>query len=131
MKKKISKKPLKKKVVPTRKASRGSSVLKSKIGIKKAAKKAVKKAVKKVEPKKKPIGKVLHFYNKICVAVIKFDKPVKVGAELHFESGKTCFSQPLKSMQYEHQPIQGAKKGQEVGVKVEKEVREGDLVYQG
>lgn len=110
MKKKNIKKPAKKKAV------------------KKIAKRAVKKIAKAL-PKKKPVGKVMHFYDKICVAVVKFNKPMKAGSEICFEGKKACFSQPLESMQYEHQPIKIAKKGQEVGVKVKKEVEEGDLVY--
>ena len=79
--------------------------------------------------KRKPIGKVTHFYGKISVAIIKFNKPVKIGADLSFEGNKNCFLQSLKSMQYNYKPIKIAKKGQSVGIKVKKEVKEGDLVY--
>jgi len=92
-------------------------------------KKRVKKIVTKSGPKRKPIGKVTHFYDKIKVAVIKFSKPVKLGASICFEGNKTCFPQVLSSMQYEHESIKSTKKGQEVGVKVKKEVREGDFVF--
>ena len=36
----------------------------------------------------------------------------------------------ISSMQYDHKPIQAAKKGQEVGIKVDDRVREGDGVYE-
>ncbi len=112
---------------------------------KKKTVKKVKKTVKKVSakggstsggkkaakalPKRKPIGKVTHFFDKIKVAIIKFNKPVKVGAQICFEGNKTCFPQVLNSMQYNHESIKLAKKGKEVGVKVKKEVKEGDLVF--
>lgn len=120
MKKKI-KKPAKKKVAKK----------KVKKAVKKAVKK-VKKAVKKVAkalPKRKPIGEVTHFFDKICVAVVKFKEGVAVGEEICFEGPSGSFSQTLKSMQYEHESIPKAKKGQEVGVKTKKPVREGHKVY--
>ena len=116
-----------------------------KVAKKFAKKKAVKKVVKKVKPaaakakvgkktvkalpKRKPIGEVVHFFDKICVAVVKFKEGVAVGEELCFEGPNSSFSQVLKSMQYEHESIDKVKKGQEVGVKTKKPVREGHKVY--
>ena len=98
--------------------------------VKKAAKKPVKKAAAvKAAPKRKPIGEVTHFFDKICVAVVKFNQGVVVGEEICFEGPKGAFSQILNSMQYEHESIPKAKKGQEVGVKTKKPVREGHKVY--
>ena len=96
--------------------------------VKKTFKKVVKKAVKAL-PKRKPIGEVVHFFDKICVAVVKFKEGVAVGEELCFEGPSSSFSQVLKSMQYEHEAINKVKKGQEVGVKTKKPVREGYRVY--
>ncbi len=127
MAKKKSKKPLKKKVA---KRSVKKAVKKTvKKAAKKKIKKAAKKASKKVAPKRKPIGEVTHFYDKICVAVVRFDEGVEVGDEICFEGPKETFSQVLNSMQYEHESIPKAKKGQEVGVKTKKPVREGHKVY--
>ena len=88
-----------------------------------------KKAVSKII-KEKPIGKVTHYYGGIEVAIVKFNKPVKVGMEVKFKGATTDFSQKIKSMQYEHQDIPAAKKGQEVGMKVDDKVRDGDEVYE-
>ena len=63
------------------------------------------------------------------MAVVKFKEGVAVGEELCFEGPNSSFSQVLKSMQYEHESIPKAKKGQEVGVKTKKPVREGHRVY--
>jgi len=116
---------MKKKV---KKAVKKKTVKNAKKAVKKAVKKT-KKAAKKAAPKRKPIGKVTHFYDKICVAVVKFDQGVAVGEEVCFEGPKEAFSQVLDSMQYEHESIPKAKKGQEVGVKTKKPVREGHKVY--
>lgn len=120
----MAKKKAKRKVV--KKAAKKKVVKK----VKKPSKKAVKKTVKAAAaPKRKPIGEVTHFYDQICVAVIRFDQGVEVGEEICFEGPKESFNQVLDSMQYEHEAIKSAKKGQEVGVKTKKPVKEGHKVY--
>ncbi len=90
----------------------------------------VKKTTKKVVVKEeKPAGVVTHYYGGLEVGIIKFNKPVKVGAEIKFKGATTDFSQKIKSMQYDRQEIDSAKKGQEVGIKVDDKVREGDEVF--
>ena len=123
MAKKLKKKVVKKAV---KKTAKKKIIKKAKKTMKKADKKA--KAVKAL-PKRKPIGEVTHFFDKICVAVVKFKEGVAVGEEICFEGPKGAFSQILNSMQYEHESISKAKKGQEVGVKTKKPVREGHRVY--
>ncbi len=82
-----------------------------------------------MKPNGKLIGEVTHFYGGISVAIVKFREPVKVGENVHFFGATTDFKEPIKSMQYDHKDIGEAKKGQEVGIKVEGKVREGDEVY--
>lgn len=77
----------------------------------------------------KPIGVVTHFYGGLGVAIVKFNKTVKVGEKLHFKGATTDFEEAVKSMQYDHKDISEAKKGQEVGIKVKEKVREGDEIY--
>jgi len=103
---------------------------------KKAAKKAKKPAAKaktKVRARAKravkPIGKVLHFYNHIGVAIVRFSVRMKAGTKLQFKGATTDFVDVPKSMQFNHAVIAVAPKGKQVGVKVKKRVREGDLVY--
>ena len=79
---------------------------------------------------KKPIGEVTHYYDKIGVAVVKFSKAVKVGDEIEFKGKQTDFSQAISSMQYDHKNIDSAKRGDEVGMKVEDHVKEGDKVFE-
>lgn len=83
---------------------------------------------KSSEPK--PIGEVTHFYGHLNVAIVKFNKAVKVGTEVKFKGVTTDFNEAISSMQFEHKPIEAAKKGQEVGIKVSQKVREGDEVYE-
>ncbi len=81
------------------------------------------------EKKEKPIGAVTHYYGHLGVAIVKFSKAVKVGDKVHFRGATTDFNETINSMQYDHKPIEAAKKGQEVGIKVGDKVREGDEVY--
>jgi putative protease len=80
--------------------------------------------------KVKPIGKVTHYYGGLGVAIIKFAKSIKIGEMLRFKGATTDFDQVVVSMQYNHKDIKGAKKGQEVGIKVAEKVREGDGIYE-
>jgi len=96
--------------------------------IKKTKKQAVRKIVKiKVS---KPIGRVTHYYGGIGVAIIKFNKPVSVGAMLHYKGATTDFKKAAGSMQFNHKEIKKASKGKQIGIKVPKRVREGDEVYE-
>jgi len=83
--------------------------------------------VAKKEPK--PIGIVTHYFSHISVAIVKFNKAISVGTKVHFKGATTDFEETITSMQYNHEDIKTAKKGQEVGIKVGDKVREGDEVY--
>lgn len=78
----------------------------------------------------KLIGKVTHYFDKIEVAVIALDSALKVGDTIRIAGGEsTDFTQQVESIQVEHQDIEKAKKGDEVGLKVKEKVREGYKVY--
>lgn len=78
----------------------------------------------------KPIGVVTHYYGHLGVAIVKFNREVKPGESVHFKGASTDFNQTINSMQYDHKDIDKAKKGQEVGIKVDGKVREGDEAYE-
>lgn len=75
------------------------------------------------------VGRVVHFYDKIEVAIVKLEKNLKVGDRLKFVKGDNSFEQEVSSMQVEHEQIENAKKGQEVGIKINKKAPEGTMVY--
>ncbi len=77
------------------------------------------------------IGKITHYYDKIGVAVLNItDASLKVGDTIKItdKNGEEKFDQKVTSMQIEHQQIKEAKKGDDVGLKVDKGVKEGDIV---
>ena len=80
--------------------------------------------------KGKPIGEITHYYGDINVAIVKFNRTVSCGEKVHFAGTTTDFKETIKSMQYDHKPIEKAQKGQEVGIKVGDKVRQGDEVYE-
>ncbi len=78
---------------------------------------------------KKRIGRVTHFFDKICVAVIEIEKELKIGDSISIEGSTTQIQQKVDSMQIENQKISIAKKGQAVGMKVKERTRINDIVY--
>lgn len=75
------------------------------------------------------VGKVIHYFDKIGVVVIKLDKTLKVGDKVKFVHGEKEFEQTVESMQLEHEQVNAGKKGQEVAVKVDQEARTGTAVH--
>lgn len=92
--------------------------------------KLAKKAIKKAEAiKEKVVGEVTHYYSKIGVAVVKAKDSIKIGDEVHIKGAHADFKQKVSSMQINHKSVSEVKKGEECGMKVNKKVREGYLVY--
>ncbi len=78
----------------------------------------------------KPIGKVVHYYDKIGVAIINLeDGSLKVGQQIKFKKGEEEFTQTIGSLQIEHKNVEEVKKGDAFGLKVDKPVEEGTEVY--
>lgn len=77
----------------------------------------------------KKIGTITHFFDNISVGIIKLDDEVKIGDKVRFQGSTTNFEQEITEMQYDHQNIESAGKGEEVGIKTNDVVREGDEVY--
>lgn len=78
----------------------------------------------------KPIGKVVHFYDKLGVAIIDLGSGgLKVGMEIKFKRGDEEFSQNIESLQIDHESVDKVKKGDSFGLKVEKPTKVGTEVY--
>ena len=77
----------------------------------------------------KPIGEITHYFGKISVAVIKLEDTLRVGDTIKIVGGGTEFTQPVESMQIEHEQIQEAKAGESIGLRVLQKVKEGYKVY--
>jgi translation elongation factor EF-1alpha len=76
------------------------------------------------------VGKITHYFSKINVGVLELTKgEIHIGDTIHIKGHTSDFYQKVESMQVEHAPVESAQKGEEVGLKVEASVREGDLVF--
>jgi len=75
------------------------------------------------------IGEVTHYYGQISVAVIQLSGDLKIGERISIIGHTTKFSQTVESMQVDHQPIETARAGDEIALKVWDYVRIDDLVY--
>ena len=137
-KKKVKKTVMKKKVTKTMKKKLVKKMTK-KITMK-LIKKTAKKPMKKSPVAKKTVksaavagtlGSVVHYYDRIGVAILELTAPVVVGDLLTFRRGKREFTQPIGSMQMNHQPVERATKGQVVGVKVVQVTDPGTMVFPG
>lgn len=75
------------------------------------------------------VGKVIHYYDKIQVAVIRLTRNIKVGDKLKFVHGESTFVQVVKSMQLEHEQIENGKKGQEVAIKLDQVAKPNTEIF--
>ena len=75
------------------------------------------------------IGKIIHYYDKIGVAVVRLEGPLKVGDTVHVKGKAADFEQGVESMQVDRKDVDSGKKGEEVAVKLVEKAKEGDLVY--
>jgi len=78
----------------------------------------------------KSIGKVVHYYDKLGVAIIDLSSGgLKVGDELKFKRGDEEFKQKVESLQVDHKEVDSVKKGDSFGVKVDQPTKPGTEVY--
>ncbi len=124
--KKPAKKPARK---AAKRAAKPKAAKKAAVKAKTKAKARAKKSKPRVVAAGKPIGEVTHYYDKIGVAVIKLSAPLAVGEAIKISGHGKEFAQSVDSMQIEHQAVQKADKGQELGLKLKKEVKEGDKIF--
>ena len=78
---------------------------------------------------KKEIGKISHYFGGPKVAAIVLTDTLRVGDRIAIQGHTTDFEMVVGSMQIEHDKIEEAKKGDNVGIKVPERVREHDVVY--
>lgn len=76
------------------------------------------------------IGIIEKYFGKINVAAIRITSgELKVGDTIHIKGHSTDFEQAVDSMQVEHQTVQTAGPGTDVGIKVKEKVHEKDTVF--
>jgi len=76
------------------------------------------------------MGDITHYFSKIQVVVMKMTHGTfHVGDTIRIKGKKSDFIQKVSSLQIESVDVRSARKGQLVGLKVNRPAREGDKVY--
>ena len=82
------------------------------------------------EERKFLVGTVTQYLANISVAIVKVQKgAVQTNDMLAFEGPQTKFRQKITSLEMNHQPVTVGRVGEEVGMKVQTPVAEGDQVF--
>jgi translation elongation factor EF-1alpha len=76
------------------------------------------------------VGIVVKFFPKPSVAAVEVTAgSIRKGDTLHYKGHTTDFTEAVASMELDNRPIEEAKAGDMIGVKVKDRVRESDKVY--
>lgn len=75
-----------------------------------------------------PIGKIIHYYGKIGVAVVRLVAPLALGDHVKVKDGDSAWEQDISSMQLDHKSVERADEGDEVAIKIDAKVHEGALL---
>ena len=75
------------------------------------------------------VGKILHFYDKINVAAVEMTGTLNKGDRIEVIRPVHVLAEQVQSIQLNRKNITSAKKGQVIGMKLNAEVRKGDVVY--
>ena len=65
---------------------------------------------KLVNKEEKPIGKVTHYFGGISVAIVKFNRTVKVGETVKFKGASTDFEETIETMQFDTKILKAPRK---------------------
>lgn len=76
------------------------------------------------------IGSVIKFFDKTSVAAVKLDfGDLSIGDTVRIKGSATDFTQKVETMEFDHQPVQKAIRGQFTGIKLSQPAKPFDLVY--
>jgi translation elongation factor EF-Tu-like GTPase len=78
----------------------------------------------------KPVGHVTHWFGRLGVAGVHVDQgDLRVGDRIHVVGATSDFGQRIRSMELEHNPVDTAHTGEDVGILVGVHARDHDVVY--
>lgn len=77
----------------------------------------------------KQIGTVSHYFNKLGVAALTLTGNLVIGDKVKISGKESEVIQTVSSMQIDLEPVEKAKKGDDVAIKVDEPVKEGWKVY--
>ena len=78
----------------------------------------------------KKIGTVTHYYNHLHVAGVSItDGELHEGDIIHVKGYTSDFEQVVRSMQIDHETVNSARRGDQIGLSVIEHAREHDTIY--
>ena len=75
------------------------------------------------------VGKVVHYFDKAMVAVVRLNDKLAVGDTVKFIHNNKEVVQMVNSMEIDRKPIKSGKSGEEVAIKVDEPTHEHAMVY--
>ena len=76
------------------------------------------------------IGSISNYFSTISVAAFEIEAgKLLVGDTVHIKEHTTNITKSVTSIQMEHEEIETAKKGDDIGIKVSQKVRGGDKIF--
>ncbi len=75
------------------------------------------------------VGTITHYFDRLGVAVVHLDDELYLDDWILIEGPRTSLEQQVLSMQIDRQAIDKGERGDEVAIKMDDVVREGDRVY--
>jgi putative protease len=75
------------------------------------------------------IGLITHYYPHVNAGIVRIESgELRVGDTIHVRGHTTDYYQRVDRIEVDHQPVEVARAGQEVGIHVSQRVREHDEV---
>ena len=120
-----------------KKIKKKTAAKKSKLKVKKGSKPArrTKAAPQPLQTGYRPaanetkLGDVEDYFSHIGVVALILEAALVVGDTIHIHGHTTDLTQKVESMQINHVPVQSARRGDSLGIKVNDKCRKGDKVY--
>ena len=76
------------------------------------------------------VGSVIKFFDKTFVAAVKLDfGDIELGDIIRIKGNSTDFTQKVETLEFDHQPVKKALRGQFTGIKISQPAKPFDLVY--
>jgi len=75
------------------------------------------------------VGRVDKYFRKVGVVALELSAAIAVGDKLRFSGATTNFEMKLESMQIDHEVVESAAAGADVGIAAPERVRRSDTVY--
>lgn len=75
------------------------------------------------------IGEVMDFFAHVGAIALKLNSSLKIGDKIRIKGGEQDFTETINSMQINRKPVQEAKAGDDVGIKITGKAHRGYRVF--